>query len=248
MCGACVGKNRRGKLVNWVEKASFEKIRKLLEISEQERHHKVLLTLKNLGDLRHNPAPYSVLFIPRPLPIEIVEGEHYVTANLLNLLPGSSSPAKDLEAEADGLELAIRTQSEQPSSAGEDFGPVPQASRRGERGSHLESLPLARKGSRPAPQVLKRRKGMPEPQKVPKVRVEYFVPWVPPISSHPPDLEEEEKDDEMSDLVHNFAARKRKRDASFKLVAEAIPEVVRGEVSDVQAIVITSSPEMGLND
>ena len=75
-----------------------------------------------------------------------------------------------------------------------------------------------------------------------------FVPWVPPISSHPPDLEEEEEEGEMSDLVHNFAARKWKRNSNFKQVAEAIPEVARGEVSDVQAIVITGSPEMGLND
>ena len=45
LCVACAGKNRRGKLVNWVEKASFEKIQKLLEISERERHHEVLITL-----------------------------------------------------------------------------------------------------------------------------------------------------------------------------------------------------------
>ena len=52
----------------------------------------------------------------------------------------------------------------------------------------------------------------------------------------------------MSDLVHNFADRKRKCDASFKRVADAIPEVAGGEGSDVQAIVILGSPEMGLND
>ena len=52
----------------------------------------------------------------------------------------------------------------------------------------------------------------------------------------------------MSNLVHNFAARKRKREANFKRVVEAIPEVAGGEVSDVQAIVITGFSEMGLND
>ena len=52
----------------------------------------------------------------------------------------------------------------------------------------------------------------------------------------------------MSDLVHNFATRKRKRDASFKRVVDAIPEVVGGEGPDVQAIVISGSPEMGSND
>ena len=52
----------------------------------------------------------------------------------------------------------------------------------------------------------------------------------------------------MSDLVHNFAAWKRKLYASFKRVVDAIPEVARGEGSDVQAIIIPSSPDMGLND
>ena len=46
--------------------------------------------------------------------------------------------------------------------------------------------------------------------------MEDFVPWVSPMSSHPPDCEEEEEEDKMSDLVHKFAARKRKRDVSFK--------------------------------
>ena len=52
----------------------------------------------------------------------------------------------------------------------------------------------------------------------------------------------------MSDLVHNFATRKRKRNASFKWVVDAIPEVAGGEGSDVQAIVISGLPEIGLND
>ena len=52
----------------------------------------------------------------------------------------------------------------------------------------------------------------------------------------------------MFDLVHNFAAWKRKRDASFKRVADAILEVAGGEGPNVQAIVILGSPEIGLND
>ena len=58
--------------------------------------------------------------------------------------------------------------------------------------------------------------------------MEDFIPWVPLISSHPPDWEKEEEEDEMSDFVHNFAAQKRKHDASFKQVADAIPEVAGG--------------------
>ena len=64
----CAGKSRRGKLVNWVEKASFKKIHKLLEISERERHHEILLTAKNLHELSHSPSPYIISVLPRPLP------------------------------------------------------------------------------------------------------------------------------------------------------------------------------------
>ena len=61
-----------------MEKAGFKKIQKLLEIFEWERHHEILLTMKNLHELSHNPSPYTLLVIPCPLPIEIVEDEHYV--------------------------------------------------------------------------------------------------------------------------------------------------------------------------
>ena len=95
--------------MNWVEKASFKKIQKLLEISERERHHEFLLIVRNLRELSHSPYPYILPVIPRPLPIEIVEGEHYVIVDLLNLASGSSSLAKNLEIEAVGRELAIST-------------------------------------------------------------------------------------------------------------------------------------------
>ena len=85
--------------------------------------------------------------------------------------------------------------------------------------------------------------------------MEDFVTWVPPISSCPPDWEEKEEEDGMSNFIHNFVARKRKRDASLEQAADAIPEVAGGsgqprsdEGSEVQAIVISGSPEMGLND
>ena len=145
--------------------------------------------------------------------------------DLLNLLPSSSSPASEPETKAAGRELVIRTQPEQPSSVSEDSGPAPQASRRGERGSRLECLPLARKGSRPAPRALKRRNGTPGLQNVLGAGVQDFAPWVSPISNHPLDWEEkdEEEEDGMSDLIHNFAAQKWKRDAKFEQAADAIP-------------------------
>ena len=62
------GKSRRGRLVNWVEKASFKKIQKLLEISERERYYEILLTVRNLRELSRSPSPNIIPVIPRPLP------------------------------------------------------------------------------------------------------------------------------------------------------------------------------------
>ena len=139
--------------MHWVEKASFVKIRRLLEISEQEWHHEVFLTVKNLHDLSRHPFPYSVPIIPHPLPSEVVEGEHFVAADLLSLIPDCSSPAREVESEATGRELVIYTQPVQPSSTSEDSGPAPQASRQVEGSGHLEHPPLAKKDSRLAPRA-----------------------------------------------------------------------------------------------
>ena len=92
-----------------MERASFAKIWRLLEISEQKRHYEVLLTVKNLHDLSRHPSPYSVPIIPRPLLSEVVEGEHFVATDLLRLIPGGSSPTKEAETEAMGQEFLIDT-------------------------------------------------------------------------------------------------------------------------------------------
>ena len=94
--------------MQWVEKASLEKIRRLLEVSEQECHCEVLLTLKNLADMRRSLAPYSLPIIPRSLPSEIVGREHFVTTDLLDLLTGCESSPGVLEAEALSREQALR--------------------------------------------------------------------------------------------------------------------------------------------
>ena len=92
---------------------------------------------------------------------------------------------------------------------------------------------------------------MPKRRRAPGAGVEDFVPWVAPISIRPPAREEEEKEDEMVDLVHNFGAQKRKGGANFKRETDATHKVV-GEAdqhptsggSEEQAIVIMDSPEM----
>ena len=90
-----VGKSWRGRLVNWVEKSCFEKIRRLLEVSERERHCKVLLTSENISAVRHNPAPYNLSVIPHPLPPDVVEGEHFVVTDLRCLVSRGASSSKD---------------------------------------------------------------------------------------------------------------------------------------------------------
>ena len=87
----------------------MEKIQRLLEISEWELHHEIFLTAKNLRELSRNPSSYIIPVIPRFLPVEMVEGEHYVIAGLLNLAPRSSSPSKNFETEEVGRELVIST-------------------------------------------------------------------------------------------------------------------------------------------
>ena len=95
-----VGKAWRERLVNWVEKSSFERIRRLLEVYEQERHCKVLLTPENISAVRHNPTPYNLLVIPRTLPRDVVEGEHFVVADLRRLVSRGASSSRDPVVEA----------------------------------------------------------------------------------------------------------------------------------------------------
>ena len=90
-----------------MEKVGFKNIQKLLEISKRERHHEILLTARNIYELSSNPFPYIFPVTPLPLPTEIVEGDHYIIADLLNLAPGSSSPAQTSEIEVVGRELVI---------------------------------------------------------------------------------------------------------------------------------------------
>ena len=133
--------------MQWVEKASLEKIHRF----QQERHCEVLLTLKNLVDVRQSQAPYRLLIIPRLLPVEIVEGEHFVTSDMLSLLAGRASSIRDRKAEALHRERASRASpvSLTPTS-GDSNLPSPRPGR-DEMGNHPARLPLQRKGTGSAP-------------------------------------------------------------------------------------------------
>ena len=78
-------------MVNWVEKASLDRISQLLKIIKREHNHKLFLSAKNLQELGASPFPYIIFVLPRSLPVELVKGKHFVLANLLKLIPRSSS-------------------------------------------------------------------------------------------------------------------------------------------------------------
>ena len=86
---------------------------------------------------------------------------------------------------------------------------------------------MAIKDSRLAPRASKKKKG--RWQKSARAGAEDFISWVPPIFHRSSDREEDEKEnDDMSSLVHNFVARKRKRDAVLEQVVDVVPKVARG--------------------
>ena len=73
-----------------IEKAGLENIRRLFEITEEEHNHELLLMVKNLRELGGSPFSYIIPIVPRSLPVEVFEGEHFVLADLLKLFLGSS--------------------------------------------------------------------------------------------------------------------------------------------------------------
>ena len=78
-----------------------------------------------------------------------------------------------------------------------------------------------------------------------------FVHWVHPESSQPSDLEEGEEEEEMTGLLNRYAARKRKRQESSEREpnqAKASSRPTMDGDSEMQAIVIPGSPEMGSSE
>ena len=123
----------------------------MLEVFEQECHCEVLLTLKNLADVRRRPTPYNLPIISHSLPPEIVGGEHFVTTDLLDLLTGCAPSLGDPEADALSREQALRalSVSSTSTSRGSSFTllvPGLEA-----RSVYPAGLPLPRKRIDPAP-------------------------------------------------------------------------------------------------
>ena len=75
-------KDKRGKLVEWVEKAMFDRLNRLFEIAAVERSCETLLSAQNLRLVIQEPQPYMLNILPRRLPKEVVAGEHFVLKDL----------------------------------------------------------------------------------------------------------------------------------------------------------------------
>ena len=76
------GMDKRGRVVEWVEKTSFDRLNKLFEITAAERHHQTLLTARNLLAFVREPQVYVINILPRKLPKKVVPGEHFVFKDL----------------------------------------------------------------------------------------------------------------------------------------------------------------------
>ena len=79
---ANTGTYKRGRLVEWVEKASFDRLNRLFKITSVERHYQTLLTAWNLLAVVREPQPYVLNIFPKRLPKVVVPGEHFVLKDL----------------------------------------------------------------------------------------------------------------------------------------------------------------------
>ena len=196
--------------MKWVEKSSIEKIRSLLDIFERERYYQVFLTRENISTVRNNPVPYTLPIIPRSVPSNVVEGEHFVLADIRRLASSGASYSRDFVVEASNQVRGARSAS--GSSASSRRGPGSPVAGREASGHRPELiLPLVQV-TKAAPRVvhIKRNKVL-KRRNAPGSRCEYFVPWVPnyPDDSH--NLEEEEWMERTTGFLDRYAARKRKR-------------------------------------
>ena len=88
-----------------------------------------------------------------------MDGEHFLTADLLNLTLDNVPSSRVPNAETSSWELVSRTLSGSSASTSGGFSSAHCAPSWGERGYLSESLPLLRKGTSSAPRVLKIKKG-----------------------------------------------------------------------------------------
>ena len=197
--------------MKWVEKLSIEKISQVLEIFELESNYQVLLTRENISAVRRNPTPYTHPVIPRPLPSNVVEGEHFMLADVRHLASGGTSSSKDPVNETSSrIQGARRASRSSASSIGGSSSSPSTPSRRTKKGHPECFLPLAQV-ARAAPRVVKvKRKRAIGRWSMPESRGENFIPWIPDDVDGPQDLEEEERMERTTGLLDLYVARKKK--------------------------------------
>ena len=82
-----------------MKKVSLDRNRWLLEITEGELNHELLLSVKNLHKLGANPFLYIVPIVPYLLPEELTKGENFVLVDLLKSIPGQAGSSQEPQAE-----------------------------------------------------------------------------------------------------------------------------------------------------
>ena len=152
-----VGRHKGGRSVSWVKKGRLDLIRRLLEITEMECNHELLLSMKYLQELGANYFPYIVLVVPCPLPEEIIKGKIFILVDLLKSIPGSSSQVGTAqEPQVEFAQEALAT--------------------------FVQPIPLPVQDPKLAPYAIKKKKGK-KGKKVGQVKatsagLEGFVDWV----------------------------------------------------------------------
>lgn len=81
-CSVHVSKDRRGHLVEWVEKSSFAPLNKLFKIDQTEWNLNVLLIEKNLRVVLAQVKSFVIPLLPRLAPTTLVSNEHFVIKDL----------------------------------------------------------------------------------------------------------------------------------------------------------------------
>ena len=210
--------------MKWVEKSSIEKIRRILEISERERHYQVLLTRENISAVRCNPTLYTLPVIPRALPSNVVEGEHFVIADVRHLVSGNASSSRDPVVKALSRVQGARSASRSLASLSGGSGSSSSAPDRRDRRDRPERfLPLAQVAWA-VPRVVKvKRKRALGRRNAPRSRCENFISWVPDDTDGPQDLEEEERMERMTGLLDRYVACKIKRQVSSSGESDSAP-------------------------
>lgn len=77
-----IGKKKRGRLVEWRNKASFDQLNKLFVIFASERDYQTLLTDQNLLVVVWELQSYVLSILPRLAPKVLVPDEHHVLKDL----------------------------------------------------------------------------------------------------------------------------------------------------------------------